>query len=366
MIRRPSRRARRAQWVLLAVVLAVFVLLVHNAAGNLAARHMRFSYDYLGAPANFDIPFHILDWATTDSYGRVLLVALANTLLVSALAIVTATLLGFLVGVMRLSVNWLLRIFATGFIELVRNTPQLIQVVFWYVAVLQALPSPRQSLNVLPGVLLNVRGLYIPHPVLSNAAPQLLAISALTFMAGIVAIRRYKARYWFWLPFCACVPISFAVARIDWPVVGGFNVRGGTVVPPELVALWLGLSIYSAGFIAEIVRSAIEAVPTGQVEAAQALGLRPHRILVSVILPQAIRMMVPPLTSQYLNLVKSSSLGAAIAYPEIFQIFAGTVLNQSGHEIETMSLVAAVFLTISLLISAFMNWYNRRMRLAGR
>jgi general L-amino acid transport system permease protein len=162
------------------------------------------------------------------------------------------------------------------------------------------------------------------------------------------------------------LPISFAVARIDWPVVGGFNVRGGTVVPPELVALWLGLSIYSAGFIAEIVRSAIEAVPTGQVEAAQALGLRPHRILVSVILPQAIRMMVPPLTSQYLNLVKSSSLGAAIAYPEIFQIFAGTVLNQSGHEIETMSLVAAVFLTISLLISAFMNWYNRRMRLAGR
>jgi general L-amino acid transport system permease protein len=366
MVRLPSRRARTAQWVLLALVLAAAGGLAHNAASNLAARHMRFSYEYLSEPAHFDIPFHLLDWSTSDSYGRVLLVALVNTLLVSALGIVTATLLGLLVGIMRLSVNWLLRMFATGFIELVRNTPQLVQVVFWYVAVLQSLPSPRQSIAIPPGILLNVRGLYIPHPVLSVAAPWLLSISAGLLAVGFVMIARFGARRWFWLPLCACVSAAFAIARIDWPVAGGFNIRGGAVVPPELVALWLGLSIYSSAFIAEIVRGAIEAVPAGQVEAAQALGLRRPRILVSVILPQAVRMMVPPLTSQYLNLVKSSSLGAAIAYPEIFQLFAGTVLNQSGHEIETMSLVAGVFLTINLLIAAFMNWYNARMRLAGR
>ena len=153
---------------------------------------------------------------------------------------------------------------------------------------------------------------------------------------------------------------------IDWPAVGGFNVRGGAVVPPELVALWLGLSIYSAAFIAEIVRGAIEAVPAGQTEAARALGLRPVRVLLSVVLPQAVRIMVPPLTSQYLNLVKSSSLGAAIAYPELFQIFGGTVLNQSGREIETMALIAAVFLSISLSVAAFMNWYNRRVAIVRR
>ena len=366
MVRLPSRRARTAQWVFLAILLAAAWALAHNAAGNLAARHMRFSYEYLSEPAHFDIPFHLLDWSTSDSYGRVLLVALVNTLLVSALGIVTATLLGLVVGIMRLSMNWLLRMFATAFIELVRNTPQLIQVVFWYVAVLQSLPSPRQSIAIPPGFLLNVRGLYIPVPVLSAEAPWLMSISAVLLVAGIFMIVRFGARRWFWLPLCACISASFAVARVDWPAVGGFNIRGGAAVPPELVALWLGLSIYSAAFIAEIIRGAIEAVPAGQIEAAQALGLRPHRILVLVILPQAIRMMVPPLTSQYLNLVKSSSLGAAIAYPEIFQLFGGTVLNQSGHEIETMSLVAGVFLTINLLIAGFMNWYNGRMGLARR
>jgi general L-amino acid transport system permease protein len=366
MVRVPSRRARAAQWGLLFLVLVAAGLLARNAAANLAARHLGFSFAYLSAPANFDIPFHLLDWSTHDSYGRVLLVALANTLLVSALGIIAATLLGLLVGIMRLSVNWLVRLLATAFIEVVRNTPQLIQVVFWYVAVLQSLPGPRQSLVLPPGILLNVRGLYIPAITLSAAAPWLLALAAVLLAAGVVLVQRRGVRRWLWLPFGACVPAAFAIAHVDWPVAGGFNVRGGAVVPPELVALWLGLSIYSAAFIAEIVRGAIQAVPAGQIEAARALGLRPRRVLVSIVLPQAVRMMVPPLTSQYLNLVKSSSLGAAIGYPEIFQIFAGTVLNQSGREIETMTLVAAVFLTISLLIAAFMNWYNRRVSLVSR
>ena len=359
MSRRPSRRARRLQWLLLAGVLLLAGAALHEAAGNLQARHLGFSYDYLAAPANFDIPFHLIAWRTTDSYGRVLLVGLLNTLLVTVLGIVAATLLGLVVGVMRLSVNWLLRQLASCFVELVRNTPQLIQIVFWYAAVLQALPGPRQSLTVLPGVLLNVRGLYLPWPVLSaDAGPALWAAGLLALAGlGLAAIGGWR---WLGLLPLAALLASAGVARLDWPVPGGFNVRGGTALPPEFIALWLGLSIYSAAFIAEIVRGAIEAVPHGQIEAAQALGLRPGRVLRSVILPQAVRSMVPPLTSQYLNLVKSSSLGAAIAFPEIFQIFAGTAMNQSGREVETMSLVIAVFLGLSLTIAGLMGAYDRR------
>ena len=246
-----------------------------------------------------------------------------------------------------------------------RNTPQLIQIVFWYVAVLQTLPGPRQSLVIPPGILLNVRGLFVPSPVFAEgSAPALSAAAALGLAGLILALWRG----WRWLgllPLAALVTAS-VITRLDWPVAGGFNIRGGAALPPELVALWLGLSIYSAAFIAEIVRGAIEAVPHGQTEAAQALGLRPGRVMICVVLPQAVRTMVPPLTSQYLNLVKSSSLGAAIAYPEIFQIFAGTAMNQSGREVETMALVIAVFLSISLLIAGLLNAYNRRRRLAQR
>jgi general L-amino acid transport system permease protein len=351
--------------VLLLGLAALVGGVVHNAAANLAARHLGFSYDYLWARANFDIPFHLISWATSDSFGRVLLVGLLNTLLVTVFGIVAATVLGLVVGVMRLSVNWLLRLLAGCFVEIIRNTPQLIQIVFWYVAVLQSLPGPRQSIIIPPGILLNVRGLYVPRPLVSDAAEPLLGLAAVLLVAGIVVLWRRKWR-WAWLVPLALVAAVAPIRGLDWPVAGGFNVRGGAVLPPEFVALWLGLSIYSAAFIAEIVRGAIEAVPHGQVEAAQALGLRPHRVLVSVVLPQALRMMVPPLTSQYLNLFKSSSLGAAIAYPEVFQIFAGTALNQSGREIETMSLVIAVFLGISLVIAALMNAYNRRVGLVRR
>ena len=365
MIRRPTRRARRLQWLLLLGVAVLAGLVIHNAAGNLIARHLGFSYAYLGQPANFDIPFHVVPWATTDSFGRVLLVGLLNTLLVAVLGIVASTLLGLAVGIMRLSVNWLLRQLAGGFVELVRNTPQLIQVVFWYAAVLQALPGPRQSLVMPLGILLNVRGLYVPWPMLAADAAPVLWLAAIVAVLGLLGA---ALRNWRWLgllPVAALVA-GLAVARMDWPVAGGFNVRGGAGLPPEFVALWLGLSIYSAAFIAEIVRGAIEAVPHGQVEAAQALGLRPRRVLASVILPQAVRSMLPPLTSQYLNLVKSSSLGAAIAYPELFQIFAGTAMNQSGREVETMSLVIAIFLGINLPIAWLMNTYNRRTRYAQR
>jgi general L-amino acid transport system permease protein len=368
MVRRPSRRARVAQWFVLLGLAAVAWYFFANAAENMARRHVPFGFGYLGNTANFDIPFHLIAFAPSDTYGRALLVCVLNTLLVSAMGIVTATLLGLLVGIMRLSTNWLVSNLALGFIELVRNTPILVQIVFWYVAVLQSLPGPRQSI-VLPGrILLNIRGIYLPDPVFAEDATTLgwIALALLIVTPVLwrlqVAGRRVGAKALV-LPVLAVVAVGFSVDHIDTPALRGFNIAGGVQLPPELAALWAGLSIYAAAFIAEIVRSTIQAVQRGQREAALSLGLRPGQVLFLVVLPQALRMMVPPMTSQYLNIIKSSSLGAAVAYPEIFQIFAGTVLNQSGRETETFIIVMAIFLGINLSVSAVMNWFNRRVSL---
>jgi general L-amino acid transport system permease protein len=370
MVRRPSRRARIGQWVFLAVVVAVGGLLIDMLGANLARRNMQFGFDFLFARAGFDLPFHLVSWSTFDSYLRALYVSLLNTLLVSALSIVAATALGLLVGIMRLSINWLVRNVALGFIEFIRNTPQLVQIVFWYLAVLQTLPSPRQSIPLGGGTLLNIRGLYLPNPVMRDGAGLLPWLAGILLLATPFAWRlplgRRRIGAWaLLLPAAAAALLAVGIERVERPALTGFNITGGVQVPPELAALWAGLSIYAAAFIAEIVRSAIEAVPKGQREAARSLGLRPARVMVLIILPQALRIMVPQLTSQYLNIIKSSTLGAAVAYPDLFQIFAGTVMNQSGKEVETIVIVMAVFLTINLLFSAFMNWYNRRVALVG-
>jgi len=370
MVRRPSARARAGQWLLLAAVLGVAVFLGGNAAANLARRHMTFGFGFLFYPSNFDIPFHLIPWSTADTYGHALLVSTLNTLLVSAMGIVASTLLGLLVGLMRLSTNWLVRNVALAYVELVRNTPQLVQIIFWYVAVLQTLPSPRQSFRLPAGMLLNIRGLYVPDAVFGPHGPTLAWIALALLIATPFAwrlrlgARRIGPYALTLLPVAAAVLVA-GVDRLEWPVLRGFNIAGGTAVPPELVALWAGLSIYASGFIAEIVRAAILAVHKGQREAALSLGLKPGRVMVLIVLPQALRIMVPPLTSQYLNLIKSSSLGAAIAYPELFEIFAGTVLNQSGKEIETIVIVMGFFLVINLITSALMNLYNRRIALIG-
>jgi general L-amino acid transport system permease protein len=368
MVRRPSRRARIAQWFVLLGVAAVAWYLFSNAAENIARRHVPFGFGYLGNTANFDIPFRLIDFAPGDTYARALLVCLLNTLLVSAMSIVTATLLGLLVGIMRLSTNWLVRNLALGFIELVRNTPILVQIVFWYVAVLQTLPGPRQSIVLPGGILLNIRGIYLPVPVFGADAATLgwigLALLVATPLAWRLRLagRRIGVKALV-LPLFALACVAFGIDHVDAPALHGFNIAGGVQLPPELAALWAGLSIYAAAFIAEIVRSTIQAVQHGQREAALSLGLKPGLVLFLVVLPQALRMMVPPMTSQYLNLIKSSSLGAAVAYPEIFQIFAGTVLNQSGRETETFLIVMAVFLGINLSVSAVMNWFNRLVSL---
>ncbi len=371
MTRRPSPRARIAQWVVLLALAGVVWRLFDNVAENLALRHMKFSFGFLTDKANFDIPFHLVDWQVGDTYTRALLVCTLNTLLVSAAGIVAASLLGLLVGIMRLSANWLIRNIALVFIELVRNTPQLVQIAFWYIGVLGAMPALRESFVLPGGALLNIRGLYLPSAEFgpwsqSVGLLALLALVATPFLWRMPLGDRPLGGKSLILPLLALIGFGASIEGIEYPQLRGFNIAGGVQIPPELVALWAGLSLYSSAFIAEIVRSAILSVHKGQREAALALGLRPGQILRKVILPQALRVMVPPMTSQYLNLIKSSSLGAAIAYPELFSIFAGTVLNQTGRELETIMILMAIFLSISLATSAFMNWYNRRVALVTR
>jgi len=357
--------------VLLGVVVAVAWFLVSVAAATSERRHATLGFGYLAAPTNFDIPFRLIPFAVGDSYARALLVCVLNTLLVSAMSIVAATLLGLLVGIMRLSTNWLVRNIALGFIELVRNTPQLVQIIFWYVAVLQTLPGPRQSIRLPFGTLLNIRGLYLPSFIANEFAATLWPL-ALVLLLAIPFVWRVRFRGFLLgvksLLLVVPAVLSF-LAGIDHtgrPAMLGFNIAGGVQVVPELVAVWAGLSVYAAAFIAEIVRAAILSVHKGQREAALSLGLRPRQVLSKVILPQALRVMVPPTTSQYLNIIKSSSLGAAVAYPELYEIFAGTAMMQSNREIESIALLMGVFLSINLVVSAFMNWYNRRILFVGR
>jgi general L-amino acid transport system permease protein len=377
MIHRPSRAAEIGQWVFLLAVLALGALLASMLADNLARRNLSFGFGFLGARAGFDIPFHLISWSPFDTYARALLVSLLNTMLVAAMSVVTATLLGVLVGIMRLSVNWLLRTIALVFVEFVRNTPQLVQIIFWYVAILQALPPPRQSIVLPGGILLNVRVLGLPDLVMRQGglfagSGALAALFAAAVLLATPFVWRLRVRAWRIGPFALVLPalaaalLAAGVERIEYPTLTGFNVTGGTQIPPELVALWAGLTIYATAFIAEIVRGSIEAVPAGQHEAARALGLHPGQLLFLVVLPQAVRLMVPQLNSQYLNIIKSTTLGAAVAYPEIFQIFAGTVMNQSGKEVEIIIIVMAVFLAINLVFSGLMNWYNARVALVQK
>jgi len=370
MVRRPSRGAVITQWVILALLAAAAVLLFLMAHENFARRHVSFNFSFLAWPANFDIPFHLISWSESDSYGRVIIVALLNTLLVSALAIVTGSVWGLLIGMMRLSRNWLVRNLALAYIEVVRNTPQLVQIVFVYAATVQ-LPPLRQSIAFAGGALLNNRGLYLPAFVIGDGMWWLpwLAVALLAAIPFLWRRRRGGrpiGAYSLLLVPAAMGLVASAVERMTFPELKGFNNTGGVVVPPELDALWIGLSLYAAAFIGEIVRGSIEAVPKGQNEAAQSLGLSYAPRLFLVTLPQALRIMVPPLTSQYLNIIKTSSLGALIAFPELFQMVLGTVMQHSDRYVETLFIVGMVFLAINLVTSAFMNWYNRRAALVER
>ena len=334
-----------------------------NAVEALARRNINVDFAFLLSRSGFDIPYRLAEWDSNDSYARALLLAGLNTLLAAGLGIALATALGLLLALMRLSANPLARFLSRAVIELLRNTPQLLQVVFWYFAVLQALPGPRSSMVLFDRVFLNVRGLFMPSP----DAAWFPGLAAVAIVVGLL-LPLLRPRHGRWLRGGALLLLAAGMALSSWtvPAMRGFNFAGGWRLPPELLALVAGIGIYTSAFIAENIRASIAAVHGGQAEAARSLGLSAGRTMRLVVLPQALRTLLPPLTSQYLNIIKSTTLGAAIAYPEILQIFARTVLNQSGRAVEVMSLVLGVFLAISLLVSAAMGVWDRRMSRTGR
>jgi general L-amino acid transport system permease protein len=375
----PKFRALAWQLGLLALVLWLGWQFALNANANMQAQQITGGFGFLLNTAGFGVNQSLIAYNESDTYGRVFLVGLLNTLLVAGTGIVLATVIGFLVGIARLSPNWVLARLAGGYVELIRNLPLLFQILFWYLAVLGTLPGPRQSISLWGEIYLSNRGLILPAPVFGNGA----AYVAGAFAFGVIATiaLRYWARrrqmrtgrafpmLWSGLVLIVVLPAAelwftgFPIG-VEAPQLRGFNFVGGIRLLPEFVALLLALSLYTAAFIAEIVRAGILAVPRGQLEAASALGLRRGLALRLVILPQALRVIVPPLTNQYLNLTKNSSLAIAVGYPDLFAVFAGTVLNQTGQAIEIIGITMAVYLSLSLLTSGLMNWYNARLGVA--
>ncbi|HEM8623536.1 TPA: amino acid ABC transporter permease [Citrobacter amalonaticus] len=377
----PAVRAWLFQILAILAVVAVAIYLIHNTINNLSSRGITSGFAFLDRSAGFGIVQHLIDYQQGDTYGRVFVVGLLNTLLVSALCIVFASFIGFFLGLARLSDNWLLRKLSTIYIETFRNIPPLLQIFFWYFAVLRNLPGPRQAASALDMVFLSNRGLYIPSPQLGEGvlAFVLSAVIAIALSVGLFRFNKMHQmktgqlrRTWpTALSLIVLLPLIAhwlfgAALHWDIPQLRGFNFRGGMVLIPELAALTLALSVYTSAFIAEIIRAGIQAVPYGQHEAARSLGLPNTVTLRQVIIPQALRVIIPPLTSQHLNIVKNSSLAAAIGYPDMVSLFAGTVLNQTGQAIETIAITMSVYLIISLSISLLMNIYNRRIALIER
>ncbi|MEZ8082583.1 amino acid ABC transporter permease [Enterovibrio norvegicus] len=377
----PTFRSVVFQFVaIVALVFFVFTI-VDNALTNLDARGIATGFGFLSQEAGFGIGLTLIEYDETYSYGRTFFVGLLNTALVSVLGILLATVLGFLIGIARLSNNWLLSRFAAVYIETFRNIPLLLQIFFWYFAVLQALPSPKESLSIGESLFLNVRGLYFTRPVFEEGSTiifvALIAALVFSFIFSRWAKRKQETTgaqtpvlsislaAIVGLPLIAFF-VSGMPVSLEYPVLKGFNFRGGFSIIPELAALMLALAIYTASFIAEIVRSGINAVSHGQTEAAMALGLPRNRTLSLVVIPQAMRIIIPPLTSQYLNLTKNSSLAMAIGYPDLVSVFAGTTLNQTGQAIEIIAMTMGVYLTLSLLTSMLMNIYNAKVALVER
>ncbi len=377
--------SRTRAWVFQVLIAGVVIwglsYLIHNTLHNLEQRGITTGFDFLATEAGFGIIQTLIQYDETSSYSRTFVVGLLNTLLVSGLGIVLATILGFMIGIARLSRNWLVAKLAAVYIEIFRNLPLLLQIFFWYFVVLRGLPSPRQSWQWQEMIFLNIRGLYLPKLILEDGFIWVvvsLLVAIIFVKGGFRLLQGWKQSQTLVRPIFS-IFYPAALLLMGWPLLtfflvgsplsmeipklAGFNFRGGFVVIPELMALLMALSIYTAAFIAEIVRAGIQAVPSGQTEAAYALGLSRGATLRLVIIPQAMRIIIPPLTSQYLNLTKNSSLATAIGYPDLVSIFAGTALNQTGQAIEIISMTMAVYLVISLFISAAMNWYNYKMRL---
>ena len=380
----PKARGLIFQALLIIAVLALVYMGVTNAIDNLARAGIASGFGFFSERAGFDVGQSFIPYTNDSTYLRAFFVGLLNTMVVAAIGIFFATIVGFVVGLARLSKNYLVQKFATVYVETLRNIPLLLQLLFWYKAVLSILPSPRAA-GLEPGVEvafnINNRGLYMPRIVPESGSSlilyALILALVLWFVIGRWARKRQMDTGQQFPVFLTGLGLVLALPLLAYLVTGmplsveyaslqGFNMKGGWVIQPEFMALLLGLSLYTASFIAEIVRAGILAVSHGQSEAAFALGLRPNLTSRLVIVPQAMRVIIPPLTSQYLNLTKNSSLAVAIGYPDLVSIFGGTVLNQTGQAVEVISITMLVYLTLSLLTSSFMNWFNSSVALVER
>jgi general L-amino acid transport system permease protein len=376
----PRFRSIVVQFLLLVTVVWLGWAFYRNAQSNLAAQNIASGFGFLEQTAGFGISQTLIPYAESSSYGRAFLVGLVNTLLIAALGIVFATIIGFAVGIARLSSNVLLARLAGAYVELMRNLPLLFQILFWYLAVLGALPGPRQSEPLFGAIFLSNRGLLLPR-ILFEPGSGIVIGALLVGVVGALFLRTWGRRRQlatghrprtgqYGLALIAGLPLLAAAATgmpfsIEVPELRGFNFVGGVRVIPEFLALLFALSTYTGAFISEVVRAGILAVPRGQTEAARSIGLARGLTLRLVVAPQAMRLIVPPLTNQFLNLTKNSSLAAAVGYPDFFYVFAGTTLNQTGQAIEIIAVTMAVYLAISLITAAFMNWYNRALALRG-
>ncbi len=376
----PRLRGLFWQAVAFAALVAFLYWVVGNTVANLARANIASGFGFLKGRAGFDISSTPIAYSSDSTYARAVLVGLLNTLNVAVLGVVTASVIGFLVGVGRLSRNWLVRKICMVYVEIFRNIPPLLVIFFWYFGVLSVLPQARESIALPFGTYVNNRGVFMPAPVWGERAWTVaLALAVGVLVAVLLALwarrlRRATGRPFPTLPVAAALVVVPPVAALvlagfplsfDFPKLGTFNLSGGAQVRPEFLSLYLALSFYTAAFIAEIVRGGVLAVGAGQTEAAYALGLRPRQTMRLVVVPQALRVIIPPLSSQYLNLTKNSSLAIAIGYPDLVAV-GGTILNQTGQSVEVVALWMAIYLAVSLATSGLMNWFNARMALVER
>jgi len=352
-----------------------------NTVANIEQRGIQTGFGFLNGTSGFGIDQSPIDYSEENTHGRVFIVGLLNTIIIAFVGILCATIVGLIIGVLRLSRNWLIAKLAKAYIDFFRNIPLLLQILFWYNVVLRAMPNPKQSFNFFDMIFINNRGLYFPLPEYNTTFFMILASFIVALFASIAlntwANRRkertgedfivfpYVIGMFVFFPIVAYF-IGGAHLNFSFPELRGFNFKGGKTLSPEFLALAFALTIYTATFIAEAVRSGIEAVSHGQKEAAASMGFSPYQSLKLVVLPQAIRIAIPPIINQYLNLIKNSSLATAVGYPEIVTVFAGTSLNQVGQAIEIISMTMLVYLIISLIVSAILNWFNHKMKIQER
>jgi general L-amino acid transport system permease protein len=377
----PQIRAACYQALLVLGLLYFFYAIVSNTLTNMEASGIKSGFGFLSTAAGYDILMSLISFESTDSYLKVFIVGFLNTILVSAIGIFFATILGFIFGVAYFSKNWLVRVISTAYVEIFRNIPLLLQVFFWYFAVLAALPGPRNSLSFGEAIFLNVRGLFTPKLVGGDGST-LVYVALGVAVVGIFVLRSWAKKrqeltgkqfplLWGSLGLIVGLPLLVALFTglpftVDYPALKGFSFKGGITIIPELMALSLALSVYGGAFIAEAVRAGIQSVPHGQTEAARSIGLKENKIMSLIVVPQAMRVIVPLLNSEYQSLVKNSTLAAAIGYPDLFNVFVGTALNQTGQAIETIFMTIIVYFVLNMMISFLMNRFNNNVELVGR